>query len=199
MRTREVEKAFTSMLDDIQQKMDETNSNINVITTPSKMPIMNQFVLMFFAAFLSLIDEFKLTRNDIRVILKILEIMQFGNLVRVSWTRLGKSIGITPTNMGRHVKTLKDSKLLIEDEDGNIYLNPQVIAKGKFLSSRQNADIDRLLDLGADALKGTSATPSILTPKMRKEMKEEAIQEKKLEQLREDMGLKSVRKGKKQR
>jgi len=199
MRTREVEKAFTSMLDDIQQKMDETNSNINVITTPSKMPIVNQFVLMFFAAFLSLIDEFKLTRNDIRVILKILEIMQFGNLVRVSWTSLGKSIGITPTNMGRHVKTLKDSKLLIEDEDGNIYLNPQVIAKGKFLSSRQNADIDRLLDLGADALKGTSATPSILTPKMRKEMKEEAIQEKKLEQLREDMGLKSVRKGKKQR
>ena len=199
MLTRDAENAVASLLADVQQKMDESDSSINVYTSPSKMPIVNQFALLFFSAFLSIIDEFKLTRNDIRVILKIIEMMQFGNLVKLSWTNIGESLGINRPNMVRHIKSLKGAQLLIEDEGGNVFLNPQIIAKGKFLPGKGDGDIERLLDLGAEALKGTSASPSIITPKMRKEMKEEAIKERELKQLREDMGLKPVAKGTKRK
>ena len=199
MITRDAETAISELLVDVQQKMDESDGRINVYTAPSKMPIINEFALLFFSAFLSVIDEFKLTRNEIRLTLKIIEMMRFGNLVKLSWSSVGESLGINRPNMVKHVKALKEAQLLIEDDGGNIYLNPQIIAKGKFLPGKGDEDIERLLDLGAEALKGTSANPSIVTPKMRKEMKEEAIKERQLKQLREDMGLKPVRTTKKKK
>ena len=193
MITQDAEKAISSLLFDVQQKMDETDGRINVFTSPSKTPIINEFALLFFSAFLSIIDEFNLTRNEIRLTLKIIEMMRFGNLVKLSWASVGESLGIKRNNMTRHIKSLKEAQILIEDESGNVFLNPQVIAKGKFLVGKGNEDIEKLLDLGAEALKGTSAKPSIVTPKMRREIKEQAMQEKKLEQLDKDMGLKVVK------
>ena len=198
MITCDAEKAFGSLIEDIQAKMDESNGRISVYTSPSKMPIVNQFALLFFSAFLSIIDEFKLSRNDIRVILKIIELMQFGNLVKLSWSSLGESLGITKNNMVRHIKTLKEASILIED-DGNIFLNPQIIAKGKFLPSKADEDMVRLLDLGAEALKNTKAEPSILTPTIKKEMRERALEKKKINQIDEDMGLTPIRPEKKKK
>ena len=199
MITQDAEKAISSLLADVQQKIDESDGRINVYTSPSKMPIMNEFAILFCSAFLSTIDDYNLSRNEIRLTLKIIEMMRFGNLVKLSWTDVGKSLEIKRNNMPRHVKALKDAKLLVEDEGGNIYLNPQIIAKGKFLPAKGDKDIERLLDLGAEALEGTGIKPNIITPTIRKKMKEEAMEKKKLEQLREDMGLKPVGRGKKKK
>ena len=195
MKTSDAENAMSYLLEGVQEKLDESGGNLNIYTAPSKMPIVNQFALLFASAFLSLIEEFKLSRNDLRVLIKIIELMQFGNVIKLSWNTVGTSLGITSNNIVRHVKTLKDAKLILEDDDGSLFLNPQIIAKGKFLSSKGEGDMERLLDIGAEALKGTSAEPSIITPKIRKEKLAEEIEKRKLAQLDKDMGLKPIRGG----
>ena len=47
-------------------------------------------------------------------------------------------------------------------------MNPQIIAKGKFLQ-KGDENLIHLLEKGAEALEGTNVKPSILTPKMQKE------------------------------
>jgi len=89
------------------------------------------------SAFLSMIDECKLTRNEIRLTLKIIEMMRFGNLVKTSWASVGESLGIKRNNMTRHLKALKEAHILIEDDGGNVFLNPQIIAKGKILGGKK--------------------------------------------------------------
>ena len=83
-------------------------------------------------------------------------------MVKSSWRLKYKRNNIT-----RHVSKLKQAKLIIDD-DGNIFLNPQIIAKGKFLQ-KGDENLIHLLEKGAEALEGTNVKPSILTPKMQKE------------------------------
>lgn len=170
---RDSENALQTVAEGIQEHLDKGNKSINVFTAPARMPIINQFCLLFYQSFLDTIDEYQLKLNDIRVILKILEKMQFGNLVKLSWSDIARSLKMNPTNINRHIKKLKDAALLIEDEGGNTYLNPQIIAKGKFLQNNEDAKIIELLNLGADALDGTNIKPSIMTDKIKNKQYEQ--------------------------
>ena len=89
------------------------------------------------SAFLSMIDECKLTRNEIRLALKLIQKVQSGCLIRISWASFGESLGIKRNNMPRHIKALKEAQILIEDDGGNVFLNPQIIAKGKILGGKK--------------------------------------------------------------
>lgn len=162
------ENVVQEIVDGLQQTMNEGEKSVNVYVAPNKMPIVNQFALMFNTAFLQTIDDYKLTLNDVRVLLKIVELMRFGNLVRISWNQVAKQLNMASSNVSRHVKNLKKALLLIEDaKDGNMYLNPHIIAKGKFLD-RGDEDTIHVLNLGAEALEGTSVKPSIITNQIRK-------------------------------
>lgn len=163
-------ETFTEVAEKIQEQIDQGNTQISVFTSATKMPIINNYALLFHTAFLQTIDEYKLTLNDIRVMLKIIELMRFGNLVHISWTKIAKELKIMPKNMSRHINKLKKANLLLDDE-GNIFLNPQIIAKGKFLQ-KGDENLVNLLEKGATALEGTNIKPNIITPKMQKENKE---------------------------
>lgn len=164
--TKNGTEALQTIVESIENQFKDGNKAVNIFTAPARMPIVNQFALIFHNNFLLTIDEYNLTLNDIRVMLKIIDLMKFGNLVKLSWSDVGKSIGIKKQNMAKHVKKLKDASLLIDDESGNTYLNPQIIAKSKFLEKTDQKIIE-ILNLGADAIDGTNITPSILTDKIR--------------------------------
>ena len=157
-------ETFTEVAEKIQEQMNKGNTRISVFAGATKMPIINNYALLFHTAFLQTIDEYNLALNDVRVMLKIIELMKFGNLVHISWTKIAKDLKIMPKNMSRHINKLKQAKLLLS-EDGNIFLNPQIIAKGKFLQKGDD-DTIKLLEKGAEALEGTNIKPNILTPKM---------------------------------
>lgn len=158
----------------------EDKNDVNVFTMPARMPIVNNFVLLFYNSFLQTIDEYNLSRNDIRVMLQIVDLMKFGNLVKLSWSEVAKMLNIPPKNMSRHINNLKSASLLIDDIHGNTYLNPQIISKGKFLKKGDNEELIRILDLGAEALEKTGRKPNIKTPRMQQKEFEEKI---KLQQL----------------
>ena len=164
---KESTDVLQSVVDGIQEQFDKGNKSVNVFTAPARMPIVNQFALIFHNNFLMTIDEYKLALNDIRIMLKIIDLMKFGNLVKLSWSDVARSLDIDPTNMGRHIKKLKKAALLIEDNGGNTYLNPQIIAKGKFLENSSDKTLIEILNIGADAIDGTNVTPSIITDKIR--------------------------------
>lgn len=159
----------------VQEQIDKHNTNISIFTGSTKMHIINNYALLFHTAFLQTIDDYNLSLNDVRVMLKIIELMKFGNLVHMSWTKIAKDLKIIPKNMSRYINKLKQAKLIIDD-DGNIFLNPQIIAKGKFTIHDEKSV--HLLEKGAEALEGTNVKPSILTPKMKekKQNKEHSFQ-----------------------
>ena len=157
------------LLSDIAESIDghlKQGKDVNVFSMPARMPIVNNFVLLFYNSFLQTIDDYHLTLNDVRVLLKIIELMKFGNLVKLTWSDVAKQLNIPRNNIARHVKKLHDAKLLISDNGGNTYLNPQIIAKGKFLQ-KENERLIELLDMGADELSAIGIPPNILTPKLK--------------------------------
>lgn len=162
---QESEKFLTELVDILDTTLKKGNKSVNIFASASKMQIVNNYVLLFFDSFLQTIDDYNLSKNDIRVMLRIMKMMSFGNLIRISWSDVAKSLNIAPNNMPRHLKKLKEAGLIIEDSN-NMYLNPQIIAKGKFLHKKDdlNNELERLLNLGASILETTNREASILTP-----------------------------------
>lgn len=160
-------EALDDILDNIQINMNEKNSDLNLFIGKERMEICNDFVILFYNSLLNIIDEFNLSKTDIKAILKILEYMQYGNLVKMSFAQLARDINIDPTNISRVIKKLKQSQLLIE-KNNNMYLNPHIIAKGRF--KRKDDDAKELLEYSADLLDGTNIKPSILTQKIKDKM-----------------------------
>jgi len=167
------ETILQKVADDLQETIDKNDTPVNVFTAPARMPIVNQFALLFHDSFLMSIDDYALTRNDIRVVLKIIELMKFGNLVKISWSDVGSSLGINRSNMSRHMANLRRARLIVDDAGGNTYLNPQIIAKGKFLQQSGDKTLIEVLELGAAAIEGTRMQPSILTKNLRAKKKAE--------------------------
>lgn len=168
--TTDLTATLTEVTEKVQAEIDKGNTHISIFTGASKMPIINNYALLFHTAFLQTINDYNLTLNDVKVMLKIIEYMKFGNLVHLSWSKVAEDLNIKRNNITRHVSKLKQAKLIIDD-DGNIFLNPQIIAKGKFLQ-KGDENLIHLLEKGAEALEGTNVKPSILTPKMQKEKKQ---------------------------
>lgn len=156
---RNIENSLMDVIENVQNHMDSTNSQVFVYSGKRKMQIINEFAILFVTAFLQCIDEYNLTRNDIRVMLKIIEYMKFGNLLRMSYSTIAKDLKIDKSNVSKTIKKLKDNKLIIND-NGNEYLNPHVIAKGNFIDN----DGERLLNYAAEE---SDILPSILTPYLR--------------------------------
>lgn len=165
--SRDMENSLKDLLENVQDHIDSTNSQVFVYTGKRKMQIINEFAILFVTAFLQCIDDYNLTRNDIRVMLKIIEYMKFGNLLRMSYSSIAKDLNIDKSNVSKTIKKLKENKLIITI-NGSDYLNPHVIAKGSFIDEGG----EMLLNQAADELEGSNITPSILTPHLRKKSKQ---------------------------
>lgn len=147
-------------------------SSVNVIVAKDKYQcdILNPFAMIFCGSFLNLINNYDLTKNDIKTVLQIIYYARFGNLIQMSYAKLAKDLGINRQNLSRTMKKLRESGIIIED-DGNMFLNPQIISKGSFAEIEKNKDLE-LIEKGAEALANTLGVgPNVITKSMKDKAK----------------------------
>ena len=74
--------------------------------------------------------ELDITKSELKVIAKILNKMEFGNLFHISQAALCRDLGIGKSNMSLIFKKLK-AKGIIIDKDGDLFMNSNIFLKGQ--------------------------------------------------------------------
>ena len=182
----DAQQMLTDVAQNLQDQMDQKGARPNVFISKSRMQTFNEYAFLFATNLNLIIDRYDLTKRDIRVILKLIEYMYFGNLLSFSNTKLAADLKIDPSNLSKILKKLKKTELIVEDE-GNLYFNPHIACKG-FLNENEAKD-RQIIDYSAIVLDSydSPATPSIGTPNIRKHYKEhnDKLSEKAQEKINE--------------
>lgn len=159
-------------LDDIKEKLDtkmEEGAQVSVnmwVKPEQRYDLRNPFVFLFGGNFMKIAIEYGLTRMEILAVIQMLDYMQFGNLIKMSYAKLMRDIGCDPTNGSRVIKRLKEVKIIIE-EGGNTYLNPHIAVKGL-----KQKDLDpAIVERGAEELETIGVEPNILTKGLKRKQK----------------------------
>lgn len=153
--------------ENLQSTLDENNASANIFISKKKMHIINPYVLLFISNFSKIIDNYNLTKNEIRVVLKILELMQFGNLINITWTEVAKELNIEKSNFFKILRRLKNTELIVRINE-HTFFNPHIACKGILKECDENSE--QLLNISADVLTkdfDNEFTPSITTKKIR--------------------------------
>ncbi|MDT7486041.1 DNA-binding protein [Citrobacter koseri] len=87
------------------------------------------YVHMFTQNFQKL-AELNISKNELKVIARILNIMEFGNCFHISQAKLCRDLDIKKSNMSLVFKKLK-SKGIIIDKDGDLFMNSNIFLKGQ--------------------------------------------------------------------
>lgn len=96
----------------------------------SKNEYIQDFVCIFMRNLKYLIETYKLTLREIRILVALASEVQFGNKISIKQKYLATDLGMYPSDVSKAIKRLKDVEILIQiDEEW--YLNPQLLAKGK--------------------------------------------------------------------
>lgn len=160
-------KNKAAAMDKIHDVMNNEAESVSITIGRERMETINPFVLLFYDSLLEIINEFNLSQLEIKALLKILHYMQYGNLVNISYAQIMRDIGADPTHSSRVTKRLKNAGILI-DKDGHTFLNPHIVAKGKF--KRNNLSDTELLEYAAEEMEKRNLKPSILTRNLKKKM-----------------------------
>lgn len=136
---RALNKSF-ELITNKQEKLDFIedyleNSTLNSSTyvedeRNNKTTFKNEFVIAFTDNLEKLAFELNVSNAELRVITYILKRMEFGNLINLKQSAIAEKIGMKAANMSLIFKKLKEKKILVEDEDKNLYMNANIFAKG---------------------------------------------------------------------
>lgn len=85
-----------------------------------------------------------ISSNELKVIAKILNKMEFGNCFHVSQAKLCKELNIKKSNMSIIFKKLK-SKAIIIDKDGDLFMNSNIFLKGQYhtINEKQRPNVQK--------------------------------------------------------
>ena len=87
------------------------------------------YVHMFTKNFQQL-AELDISKNELKVIARILNIMEFGNCFHISQAKLCRDLDIKKSNMSLVFKKLKMKGIII-DKDGDLFMNSNIFLKGQ--------------------------------------------------------------------
>lgn len=87
------------------------------------------YVHMFTKNFQQL-AELDISKNELKVIARILNIMEFGNCFHISQAKLCRDLDIKKSNMSLVFKKLKNKGIII-DRDGDLFMNSNIFLKGQ--------------------------------------------------------------------
>ncbi len=87
------------------------------------------YVHMFTKNFQQL-AELDISKNELKVIARILNIMEFGNCFHISQAKLCRDLDIKKSNMSLVFKKLKKKGFII-DKDGDLFMNSNIFLKGQ--------------------------------------------------------------------
>lgn len=101
-----------------------------IIQSDNKVSLKNDFVILFLENFDRLITDLKINTSELRVLIYILKKMEYGNLVSLSQASIVKALGMNKSNVSVIFGKLISKSVLIKDEDGNMYVNSNLVMKG---------------------------------------------------------------------
>lgn len=88
--------------------------------------------------------DMEISSNELKVIAKILNKMEFGNCFHVSQAKLCQELNIKKSNMSIIFKKLK-SKAIIIDKDGDLFMNSNIFLKGQYhtINEKQRPNVQK--------------------------------------------------------
>ncbi len=116
-------------IEKIQEKSEAPLKATIKIGEESKVSVKADFVIAF-TANLNKLVEIGVNQTELKVILYILEVMEYGNLISLNQRAICKALDLKPSNVSQIFKKLKAKKVLIEDENKSLYMNSNLFAKG---------------------------------------------------------------------
>ena len=140
----DIEELFNIVPDDAKQSQkeiakiindDDGKSNLKASITIKKETqkvVKTEFVLAFTDNLVEL-SKLNISKNELKVICYILQIMEYGNLINLNQTAVAKAIGIDKGNISKIFKRLTEKQIFIKI-DGHLFMNSNLFAKG--LSSK---------------------------------------------------------------
>lgn len=93
----------------------------------------NDFCMIFYKNIGKVLNDgtLQITRNDMRVLFKLLEYTQLGNLLSFSQTQIATELGMTRQSVNRSMRNLRDKDVVLETARG-MFFNPLVVCKGGY-------------------------------------------------------------------
>jgi len=123
--------------DEISKKREKGDVNVIVGREQYKLKTKNEFVILFYEALDTLLDTYKLSTMDLRVIICLLRKAKYGNLLSYSQSSIAKELNTKQPNISRSLKKLRECNILIKTEDNEEYLDPQVLTKGNLAKQQR--------------------------------------------------------------
>lgn len=168
------QKSLDTLAGEIGKTIEE-GKDLNVFMSRNlKGRPLNEFVLLFADSLFMAIDDeqYKIGLREIKVILRIIHYAQYGNLISFPRKKIMEETKLSSVSLSKALRKLTDSGILMSVDDG-LYLNPQVIAKGRLHDYESNEELENITEIGARVLAKTlKSEPNIKTKKMRKKDRE---------------------------
>lgn len=120
----------TESLVKIAECLKDRQDIVTVYKRLTKHEYIQEFVCMFMTNMSSIMEKYRLNMTELRIFFKLASYMEFGNKIKVKQKYLGEELDIKPANISKAIKRLKEIEILLE-VNGELYFNPQLLAKGK--------------------------------------------------------------------
>ncbi|QNQ60075.1 DNA-binding protein [Pantoea sp. MT58] len=108
------------------------------------------YVHMFTKNFQQL-AELDISKNELKVIARILNIMEFGNCFHISQAKLCRDLDIKKSNMSLVFKKLKNKGIII-DREGDLFMNSNIFLKGQAhsINAKQRPNVKKAQSFTVD-------------------------------------------------
>lgn len=125
----ETEKTLDKIAN-IAEAIDERHDVIAVYKRMTKNEYLQEFVCIFMDNMSDIMERYRLTANELRVLFKLGTYLQFGNRIKIYRKALSEELHMQQTHVNAAIRKLKSVEILLGD-DVDTYFNPQLFAKGK--------------------------------------------------------------------
>lgn len=115
---------------DIAEGIDKRNDVIAVYKRMSQNLYIQEFVCIFMDNMSDVMERFRLTSNELRVLFKLGTYLQYSNKIKIYRKTIADELHMQQTHVNAAIRRLKTVEILIED-NGEVYFNPHLFAKGK--------------------------------------------------------------------
>ncbi|MFA6195972.1 MAG: hypothetical protein WC656_04965 [Sulfurimonas sp.] len=142
-KVKEIEKIESA----IKIKKEEGDVNVIISSQSYKQKVNNPFVILFYESFDCIIEEYQLNMLEMRIILKLLKKASLGNLLSFKQASIANELKTLQPTVSRAFTKLIKSTLLIKTQEGELYFNPQIFAKGNLKKMKDSKIYDDAIDI----------------------------------------------------
>jgi DNA-binding Lrp family transcriptional regulator len=140
-KTQELFSDLTTAIAKVQGK------EVNIYASAPKSKTTNGFVMVFYDALSKHILDGKLAMTDMKVIMALCKIAEYGNTISLNQTKVAELIMMEKATFSRSITKLTKLGILLKCELG-LFFNPALIVKGK-LDKISNVMWESALDIGS--------------------------------------------------